>query len=68
MTVVSPAETPRNPWGLSKTDTCSLASVMDEELAKELQDKDGFLGGNGITTLERPVDSIVEGIYIDEVL
>lgn len=59
LTVVSPAETPRNPWGLPKLVPCSLASVMDEEMAKEQQDKENFCSKE--TALERPLQSTVDG-------
>ena len=45
LTSVSPVETvkPKNPWGSSKVSAPSLLSVMDEELAREINQNEGFL-------------------------
>jgi hypothetical protein len=44
LTSVSPVEAvkPRNPWGSSKVNVPSLLSVMDEELAREIDKSEGF--------------------------
>lgn len=58
----SPVETvkPGNPWGLPKVDVPvvpSLLSVMDEELAREIDQNEGMDAWN--TT---PVEAQVEGM------
>ena len=42
LAAVSPVEAQKNPWGLSKMNVPSLMSVMDEELAKEIDKNEGF--------------------------
>ena len=64
LTVVKPS---CNPWGTSsKTAPCSLISVMDEELAKELENQEGIPVSVSATKegLERPFDTSLEGMLM----
>lgn len=66
LTVVSPVEAAKNPWGLSKAVPCSLMSVMDEQLAKEIEE--GFPGGGGTAFGESPVEVSIEAVDDDGVV
>ena len=56
---VSPVETvkPTNPWGSSKVNAPSLLSVMDEELAREIDQNEGFSSWEN-----KHVESQIEGM------
>ena len=57
---------PANPWGTSlKTAPCSLMSVMDEELAKEIGKNESFSTSAIETALDKPFDTSVEGTLED---
>lgn len=52
----------KSPWGKSPTVTpCSLASVMDEEVAKELQAKEDYLAGYHLQPSTVPSGLTFEG-------
>lgn len=57
LTAVSPVEAPRNPWGMSKVHVSSLACVMDEELAKEM-DKNEKVSSWEDVNVEPPVEGM----------
>ncbi len=61
LTSVSPVEAvkSRNPWGLSKANVPSLLSVMDEELAREIDKNEGFANWEN-----KNVESQVEGMKL----
>ena len=46
------------PWGHTRnvTQPCSLTSVMDEEIAKELQTKENMLAGYAVEETSSAVD------------
>lgn len=51
-----------SPWGKSPAVTpCSLASVMDEEVAKELQAKEDYLAGYHLQPSTVPTALTFEG-------
>lgn len=58
LTAVSPVDAPKNPWGLSKVNVPSLISVMDEELAKEINRNEGFID----KAWDEVVETKVEGM------
>ena len=52
----------KSPWGTSPAVTpCSLATVMDEEVAKELQAKEDYLSGYHLQANSVPSGLIFEG-------
>ena len=52
----------KSPWGTSQAVApCSLATVMDEEVAKEMQAKEDYLAGYHLQANSLPSGLIFEG-------
>ena len=65
---ISAASTKRsNPWGKTPSVVpCSLAAVMDEEVAKEMQAQEDYLAGYHLQSSAASSQETFEGIYYCE--